>query len=78
MTPLKILLSVFVTTCAVLLAGTAQAVALPDAAAVPGGVALIELPAGSDITEARFNERPVLLASNGETTTAVIGLALGT
>ena len=41
---------------------TAPAIELPDAAAVPGGVALIELPPDFDVVQARFNDRKVLLA----------------
>ncbi len=61
-----------------LFAGVLRAVELPDGVAVPGGVALVELPADSDTTRVRFNQRPVLVAATGETYTAVIGLPLGT
>jgi murein DD-endopeptidase MepM/ murein hydrolase activator NlpD len=51
---------------------------LPEAASVPGGVALVALPADSHPTQARFNDKPVLLAATGEHWTAVIGLPLST
>jgi murein DD-endopeptidase MepM/ murein hydrolase activator NlpD len=61
-----------------LLGRTAAAVELPEAAAVPGGVALVELPPDADVAQARFNDRKVLLAGSGNATTAVVGLPLGT
>lgn len=63
---------------AVLFSGATPAIELPDAAAVPGGVALVELPPGSGVAQARFNDHKVLLAGTGTTTTAVVGLPLGT
>lgn len=69
------------TVCActgLLFTGTLAAIELPRAAAVPGGVALVELPADSNATQASFNRKPVLLVPTGETLTAVVGLPLGT
>ncbi len=69
----------FAAACAGLcLAGAVQGAELPQAEAVPGGVALVPLPAGQTISRASFNGKPVLLVSTGETRTAVIGLPLGT
>jgi murein DD-endopeptidase MepM/ murein hydrolase activator NlpD len=73
----QVLLSTAACLC-LLFAGALRAIELPDGAAVPGGVALVELPADSDTTQVRFNQRPVLVAATGETHTAVIGLPLGT
>lgn len=61
-----------------LFAGTLRAMDLPQAEAVPGGVALVVLPAGSDPSQVRYDQRPVLVASTGENYTAVVGLPLGT
>ena len=61
-----------------LFVGELRAIELPRAEAVPGGVALVELPAGSDTTQVRFNQRPVLVVATGERSTAVVGLPLGT
>jgi murein DD-endopeptidase MepM/ murein hydrolase activator NlpD len=58
--------------------GAPQAVELPRAAPVPGGVALVELPNGDSVTQAAFNRTPVLLVPTGDTLTAVVGLPLGT
>lgn len=56
---------------------SASAIGLPDAAAVPGGVAVIDL-AGDDVQSASFNDRPVLVVTDGGKRTAVVGLSLGT
>jgi len=61
-----------------LTARAAPLTGLPEAAPVPGGVALVALPADSHPTQARFNDKPVLLAATGEHWTAVIGLPLST
>jgi len=56
----------------------AFAVELPDAASVPGGVALLELPASETPPSATFNGRPVMVLANGSAYTAVVGLPLAT
>jgi len=61
-----------------LTARAAPPTGLPEAASVPGGVALVALPGGNRPTQARFNDKPVLLAATGEHWTAVIGLPLST
>ena len=66
-------------TAALLLALGLPALALPTAASVPGGVALIRLgavSAGSGAPRARFGERPVLVAAENGQWFAVVGLAL--
>lgn len=62
---------------ALLCAGSLRALELPDAEPVPGGVALVPLPAGSDTSQVRFNQRPVLVTSVAGGDTAVVGLPLG-
>jgi murein DD-endopeptidase MepM/ murein hydrolase activator NlpD len=50
---------------------------LPDAAAVPGGVALVEVgPTHSPRPEVTYGERPVLLRARGAQWVAVVGIAL--
>ena len=64
-------------TC-LLLAGSPRAAELPVDEPVPGGVALVALPAGSEPGQALFNNRPVLVASRGDRHFAVVGLPLAT
>lgn len=78
MTGLMTLLPAVTAGVYLLFTAAATAAGLPDAEAVPGGVALVELPAGSDGAQATFNHKPVLLAPTGNTYTAVIGLPLAT
>jgi len=58
--------------------GNSQAMQLPDAAPVPGGVALIELPHADAGTRASLNGKPVMIIDNQNTYTAVVGLPLAT
>lgn len=60
------------------LLSTSYAASLPDAAAVPGGVALITLPAGGDANSVTLNGKPVMVIDNGDSHTAVVGLSLAT
>ena len=78
MTPLQRIICLFYTCAGLLCAEPLFAIELPRSAAVPGGVALIELPADSNATQASFNSKPVLLVPTGATRTAVVGLPLGT
>jgi murein DD-endopeptidase MepM/ murein hydrolase activator NlpD len=78
MTQLQRVLLIAGSSVCLLFAGTLRAIDLPDAQAVPGGIALVQLPAGSDTTQVRFNKHPVLVAASGESYTAVVGLPLGT
>jgi murein DD-endopeptidase MepM/ murein hydrolase activator NlpD len=78
MTPLRRTLLVTGICFCLLFAGALQALELPDAEPVPGGIALVELPAGSDITQVHFNQHPVLVVATGGNYTAVVGLPLGT
>jgi len=53
--------------------------ALPlDATPVPGGIAVIKLPADADPASARYNKRQVLVKNIGGSRHAVVGLPLGT
>lgn len=63
--------------CQIFLADV-YAIGLPQAAAVPGGVALIELPAAESPPRATFNGKPVMVLANGTSYTAVVGLPLST
>ena len=68
-------------TTAWLLIAALPALALPTAASVPGGVALIGLgavTAGSVAPRARFGEQPVLVSAENGRWFAVLGLALDT
>jgi murein DD-endopeptidase MepM/ murein hydrolase activator NlpD len=78
MTGLKIFPVTTVIGICLLLVTTSKAADLPDAEPVPGGIALVELPANSDGARVSFNHKPVLVASNGTAHTAVVGLPLST
>jgi murein DD-endopeptidase MepM/ murein hydrolase activator NlpD len=56
----------------------ARAIELPEAASVPGGVAVLELPASETPPRATLNGKPVMVLANGSSYTAVIGLPLAT
>jgi len=64
-------------TC-LLFAGGPRAAELPVDEPVPGGVALVALPADSKPGQALFNDRPVLVAGRGDSRFAVVGLPLAT
>jgi murein DD-endopeptidase MepM/ murein hydrolase activator NlpD len=63
--------------CLALLARTGHALTL-DSTPVPGGIAVITLPADADPATARFGDRKVLVTRNEGDYLAVIGLPLGT
>lgn len=54
----------------------ALAMELPNPLAVPGGVALIDLPASEETPKAWFKNRRVMILKNGPGYTAVVGLPL--
>ena len=60
------------------LLSTSYAASLPDAAAVPGGVALISLPAGGDANSVTLNGKPIMVIDSGDNHIAVVGLSLST
>jgi murein DD-endopeptidase MepM/ murein hydrolase activator NlpD len=49
-----------------------------DSTPVPGGIAVITLPADADPATARYRDRKVLITRNDDSTIAVIGLPLAT
>ncbi|MFQ5643260.1 MAG: peptidoglycan DD-metalloendopeptidase family protein [Thiogranum sp.] len=59
-----------------LLSGTVLASALPDNTPVPGGVALIGLPASDSAPRVRYNGKPVMVVTGSNGYTAVVGLPL--
>lgn len=63
-----------------LIATVAQAVELPDADPVPGGVAVLALDvvSGDDAPTARFENRSVLVVRDGQSWLAVVGIPLDT
>lgn len=58
------------------LLSTSHAARLPDAAAVPGGVALITLPASGNTSSVTLNGKPVMVVEDGDSQIAVVGLSL--
>jgi murein DD-endopeptidase MepM/ murein hydrolase activator NlpD len=78
MTGLQTIFSATIIGISLIFTTASQATGLPDAEAVPGGIALLELPVGSDGAQVTFNGKPVLLAPTGDTYTAVVGLPLTT
>ncbi|UCE77459.1 MAG: peptidoglycan DD-metalloendopeptidase family protein [Gammaproteobacteria bacterium] len=62
---------------ALLLATPAAAIDIPATASVPGGVALVELPASPTPPRASFNGNPVMVLPNGDSYAALVGLPLG-
>lgn len=56
---------------------TAGVLDLPASAAVPGGVAVVDLDTSAPPTRVTFNEKPVMVLPNGDGWAAVVGLALG-
>jgi murein DD-endopeptidase MepM/ murein hydrolase activator NlpD len=51
--------------------------ALPDAAPVPGGVAIVELGAAATRPSAVFDGKPVMVIAQADAWVAVVGIALG-
>jgi murein DD-endopeptidase MepM/ murein hydrolase activator NlpD len=62
---------------ALLLATPAVAIDIPATAPVPGGVALVELPASPTRPRASFNGKPVMVLPTGDSYAALVGLPLG-
>lgn len=65
------------TIAAALLAMPAGAIELPTTAAVPGGVAVVELPASPTPPRASFNGKPVMVLPDDGAYAALVGLSLG-
>jgi len=68
----------FATIATLTFSADALAIELPEAEAVPGGVALLELPTSATPPSATFNGKPVMVVANGSVYTAVVGLPLAT
>jgi murein DD-endopeptidase MepM/ murein hydrolase activator NlpD len=60
-----------------LILGPAVALELPRLAAVPGGVALVALPASAERPEARFQGKPLLVLEHDGQWQALVGIPLG-
>jgi murein DD-endopeptidase MepM/ murein hydrolase activator NlpD len=65
-------------TCAVACSTSALALELPHEERVPGGIALIELPAGERAPSANFEGRHVAVVREDNKWIAVVGIPLGT
>ena len=63
---------------ALLFAAPTAAIDIPATASVPGGVALVELPASPTPPQASFNGKPVMVLPYGDAYAALVGLSLGT
>jgi len=63
--------------CALAGAMPAAAIDMPATAPVPGGVALVELPASASAPRASFNGKPVMVLASGDSYVALVGLPLG-
>jgi murein DD-endopeptidase MepM/ murein hydrolase activator NlpD len=69
------MLRLFLLLAAASITGTGQALVL-DSTPVPGGIAVVTLPADARPATARYRDRKVLITRNGDRTIAVIGLPL--
>jgi len=58
------------------LLATSHAANFPDAAPVPGGVALITLPDSGNSSSVTLNGKPVMVVEDGDKQVAVVGLSL--
>lgn len=68
----------FFVTTGLLLSPTVFAAVLPDNTPVPGGIAVIELPASDTAPRVSYNGKPVMVLSSGNVYSAVVGLSLAT
>ncbi|MEN8802662.1 MAG: peptidoglycan DD-metalloendopeptidase family protein [Thiogranum sp.] len=68
----------FATIATLIFSADVLAIELPDTESVPGGVAVLELPASATPPRATFNGKPVMVVANGAVYTAVVGLPLAT
>jgi len=73
----RLLRSLLTAVSALLLATPAAAIDIPATAPVPGGVALVELPASATPPRASFNGKPVMVLPDGGAYAALVGLSLG-
>ncbi|HFD79624.1 MAG TPA: M23 family metallopeptidase [Gammaproteobacteria bacterium] len=68
----------FLLACLLLPAAALQAIELPRAEAVPGGIAVVELPPSPTPPRVRFHGKPVMVLPDGKGYSAVVGLPLAT
>jgi len=68
----------FATIATLIFSADVLAIELPETESVPGGVAVLELPASATPPRATFNGKPVMVVANGAVYTAVVGLPLAT
>ncbi|GMQ84423.1 MAG: M23 family metallopeptidase [Gammaproteobacteria bacterium] len=61
-----------------LLSPAAFAGELPENTSVPGGIAVIELPASDAAPRVSYNDKPVMVLASGNTYSAIVGLSLAT
>jgi len=61
-----------------LLSPAAFAGGLPDNTPVPGGIAVIELPASDTVPRVSYNGKPVMVLTSDNVYSAIVGLALAT
>ncbi|HED18751.1 MAG TPA: M23 family metallopeptidase [Gammaproteobacteria bacterium] len=75
---LKLIFILFLVITGPLLSAAAFAGDLPDNTPVPGGIAVIELPASDAVPRVSYNGKPVMVSGSGPVYSAVVGLALAT
>ncbi len=61
-----------------LLSPAALAGGLPENSSVPGGIAVIELPASDAAPRVSYNGKPVMVLASGNAYSAIVGLSLAT
>jgi len=59
-----------------LLSPATSASGLPDNTPVPGGIAVVELPASDTLPRVRYNGKPVMVLASDSTYSAIVGLPL--
>ena len=75
---LKLVPILFFMITGALLSPATFAVGLPDNTPVPGGVAVIGLPASATAPRVSYNGKPVMVLASGSSYTAIVGLSLAT
>jgi murein DD-endopeptidase MepM/ murein hydrolase activator NlpD len=77
MKTIRLALPLFAALTLSLLGTRAVALDIPGTAAVPGGVALVELPGSDPPSRVSFNGKRVMVLPNGSSYAALVGLPLG-
>ncbi|GMQ88605.1 MAG: M23 family metallopeptidase [Gammaproteobacteria bacterium] len=75
---LELIFILFLAITGPLLSPAALAGGLPDNTPVPGGIAVIELPASDAVPRVRYNGKQVMVLTSGNVYSAVVGLSLAT